>query len=187
MARLTTSDISAMCRRRLRAATAIGAAVLSLASGCNTSGCLDNQSAIPLAEFYSSTTGEVASLNVLRIHGVGAPADSAILKPGSAVSQVYLPMRSTAQSTKWCIAYSSEGLDDPSMNDTVALGYTSIPFFASEECGAMFYYRLTDIRHTVHLIDSVVAVDSLITNADRVSLKIYFRTSEPDDNPDLTI
>lgn len=183
MARLT-ADIS----RRLRAAAAISAAMLSAASGCNTSGCLENQSAIPLAEFYSSATKKTATLNILRIHGIGAPADSALITPGSSVSQVYLPMRSTTASTAWCIAYNQEGLDSPEFNDTVTFDYTSLPYFASEECGAMYYYQITQIRHTEHLIDSVVAVDSLITNADRVYFKIYFRTAEePSDNPDITI
>ena len=42
----------------------------------------------------------------------------------------------------------------------------------------MYRYRVQKCQATAHLIDSVVLVDSLITNANRESLRIYFRTQE---------
>lgn len=158
----------------------IAAAILAAATGaCNTSGCLDNHSAIPLAEFYSSGTGDRISLSGIEISGVDAPNDS-ILQPATstAISQIYLPMRSTLTSTEWCIAYTQEQINDPSLNDTLRFEYISTPFFASEECGAMYNYRITSFDHTTHLIDSITLTDSLITNADIVSIKIYFRTDD---------
>ena len=44
-----------------------------LAAGCNTSGCLDNRSALPLAEFRSSATGDAISVDSLEVAGVDAP------------------------------------------------------------------------------------------------------------------
>lgn len=160
------------------AAVILTLALLLATAACNTSGCLDNQSAIPLAGFRSGTTGSDISVPGLRISGVGAPADSALTDGKSAISQVYLPMRSTQSTTAWCFHYTQEGLDDPALNDTVAFGYESIPYFASEECGAMYSYLITDVRTTTHLIDSVVVADSLITNADLKRIYIYFRTAE---------
>ena len=63
-------------------------------------------------------------------------------------------------------------------------GYTSEPYFASEECGAMYRYRIHTMRNTFHLLDSVVIVDSLITNADVVTLKFYFRTQNEPQEPE---
>ncbi len=146
---------------------------------CNTAGCLDNQSAIPLAGFRSSATGDDISVQGIRISGVGAPADSAIAS--GSMSQVYLPMRSTATSTAWCFHYTQEGLDDPALNDTVTFGYESIPYFASEECGAMYRYMIESVSNTTHLIDSVVVADSLITNVEATRIYIYFRTAEPEE------
>ncbi len=184
MARLNRSDI----RARLRVAAAATALLFPLLwGGCNTSGCLENQSAIPLAGFYSSATGEAATLNILRIHGVGAPGDSAILASGTAANQVYLPMRSTATSTEWCIAYTQQGIDKPEFNDTITFRYSSIPYFASEECGAMYYYRISSVETSTNLIDSVTVVDSLVTNADRISFKIYFRIGDEPSDPDIAI
>ncbi len=162
------------------------AVILMTAVGCNTNGCLNNQSAIPLAELYSSATGAAISLNNLQISGVGAPNDSVLISSGTAVSKLYLPMRSSQSSTAWCFHYTQEGLDDPALNDTIEFVYTSMPYFASEECGAMYYYHIVQVKATDHLMDSVVIVDSLITNVDLTRIKIYFRTVEPDtpENPD---
>lgn len=147
---------------------------------CNTSGCLDNRSSLPLAEFRSSATGDVISVDSLEVVGVGAP-DGDVLSPATpAKSQLYLPMRSTQSSTAWQFIYRQKALDNPDLIDTVEFEYESIPYFASEECGASYRYRVTKVSHTTHLIDSVRMADSLITNIDRVAILIYFRTQEAD-------
>ncbi len=152
------------------------AAALALAA-CNTSGCLDNRSALPLAEFRSSATGTVISVDSLEVAGIDAPDGAVLSLPVPAKSQLYLPMRSTEQSTAWRFIYRHKALDFEEYVDTVAFGYTSIPYFASEECGATYRYRVDRVSTTHHLIDSVVMADSLITNIDQVSILIYFRTS----------
>lgn len=162
---------------RLAAAAALAAA---LSGSCNTSGCLDNRSSLPLAEFRSSETGAVISIDSLEVAGVDAP-DGDVLSPARpAKSQLYLPMRSTQSSTAWQFIYRQKALDRPELIDTVAFDYESMPYFASEECGATYRYRVTRVSHTTHLIDSVRMADSLITNVDRVAILIYFRTGEPD-------
>ena len=65
----------------------IAAAVLLLA-GCNTTGCLDNQSSIPLAGFYSSATGQQISISTLEITGVGVPNDSILVTAGTVANSV---------------------------------------------------------------------------------------------------
>lgn len=154
-----------------KTAIAIFAALTALA-GCNTLGCLDNQSAIPLAAFYDSSTGKAIGVNGLSVKGVGAPHDSTLLS-GSTVKQVYLPMRSTATSTEWTFTFDVLGV---SVVDTIAFSYSPEPFFASEDCGAMYNYRITSCRYTTNALDSVVIADSLITNADAVKIKIYIPT-----------
>lgn len=51
----------------------------------------------------------------------------------------------------------------------------------------MYYYRITEMENTFHLVDSVVILDSLITNVDSTRIQIFFRTTEepePDPEPD---
>lgn len=168
-------------RTKLHALTglAAGLALSCMAlSGCNSSGCTENRSAVPIADFYSSTTGEAIMLDSVQIHGVGSPGDSILLAAGKNTAQVYLPMRSQYTSTSWCLSYKWKYTDNPQLNDTVTFDYKSIPWFAGEECGAMYYYRIERVRHTMHLLDSIAVTDSLITNATLASLRFYFRTAE---------
>lgn len=163
-----------------KALTPVAAAAVALALGaasCNTSGCLDNGSAIPLAGFYSSATAEGISVDSVGIVGLDSPGDSAIVRPGAAHSSVYLPMNPAAASTSWVISYRQKDIDYPEFNDTLTFVYESVPYFASEECGAMYYYDVTAIECTDHLIDSVRMTSRLITNADIETIKIFFRTA----------
>ncbi|MBD5185959.1 MAG: hypothetical protein HDS92_05055 [Bacteroidales bacterium] len=156
----------------------------ALLGGCNTAGCTDNQSSLPLAGFYNSD-GNAVSIDSLAVWGVGAPGDSLLLAPSTPASQLYLPLRSTATETSFCFAYRTAELDDPRLQDTLTLAYTSTPWFISEECGAGFRYTITRMNVTHHLIDSVKITDSLATNIDREILRIYFHTAEPEEGSEL--
>lgn len=153
-------------------ATVIGLAI----AGCNSSGCLENRNSVPLAGFYASATGDKIQLNNVQINGLGNDTVS-ILEPTQQAAQVYLPMRSTQQSTSWVFSYKDEELDGPEYNDTISFHYDSEPYFASEECGVIYKYRIRRLDATRHLIDSVVLADSLITNVDVEQIRIYFRVS----------
>ena len=70
-------------RGRLFIAVAVGAvsgAVLS--GGCNTQGCTDNRSALPMMGFYSMATQNQVMLDSLVMGGVGAPGDSLLIEKG---------------------------------------------------------------------------------------------------------
>ncbi len=67
------------------------------------------------------------------------------------------------------------------VEDRITFYYEAHPWFASEECGAMYHYRITRVSHTTQLLDSVGVADSLITNIERETIGLYFRTSEPDE------
>lgn len=161
------------------AITGVAAAIVAVS--CNTSGCTDNRSSLPLAEFYSSTTLDPIVLDSLEITGVGAPDSAILLSPGTQASQVHLPMRAMQSSTSWCFAYRWADIDRPENNDTVSFDYEALPYFASDDCGAMYRYRIRRLDYTTHLIDSIGIVDSLITNIDDVDIHIYFRTREADE------
>ncbi len=167
---LTLSLLAAM------AAIAVG---LSMAS-CNTSGCTENRNAVPLAQFFNASTDAVIALDSIEITGVSQPRDSVLSEPGSAISQVYLPMRPTHDNVAWCFAYKWRSLDYYELNDTITFAYTSLPFFASADCGAYYKYRITELTYTDHLIHHVELVDSLVTNVDKVYVNIYFRVQSDD-------
>ncbi len=154
------------------------AAILVAVVACNTSGCLENQNSVPLAGFYSYASGKSISVDSLEIGGVGAPNDSLLCDVSQTLSSLYLPFRAMHSSTSFYIHYAQRGLDYPELNDTLTFDYDSQPYFASEECGAMYHYRITRFTYTRHLIDSVGISDSLINNVDIERIRIYFRTSD---------
>ncbi len=147
-------------------------------SGCNSSGCLENQSSVPLAGFYSKSTLKEIAIDSVSIGGVGARNDSLIVDNGQGVSSVYLPFRSTSAQTAFFIHYEQKAISSNALNDTITFEYESIPYFVSEECGAMFYYDIHKMTYTKHLVDSVAIIDSLVSNTDVERIRIYFRTSE---------
>ena len=150
---------------------------LGLLTGCNTSGCLENRNALPLAKFYSSRTGTAISLSGLRV--MGLPGDSTLLSPGTSASEVYMPFRPLDTRAEWAIGYEQENLVDQFIEDRLVFRYEAIPYFAGSECGAMLFYRITSLEYTTNIIDSVVivAADSIVTNADLPTVNIYFRTA----------
>lgn len=159
--------------------TALTAALTLVALGatsCNTQGCTENRSSIPLATFAGSADGRAISLDSLQIHGVGAPGDSILYPAGERLSRAYLPMRNTHEQTVWCFSYKWKALDNPANNDTLTIDYTSQPFLAGDECGGMYRYTITAVRHTSHIIDSVKVVQPYVTNIGEPNLTIYFRT-----------
>lgn len=166
-------------RRRLKISSIIAAvAMTAICWSCTTNGCNDNRSSIPLAGFYSSE-GKAIALDSLNIGGIGAPNDSLLLAAGTSASQVYMPLRSELEEVKYYIAYRYKALDYPQLIDTITFRYNTIPYFASEECGAMMRYHITSLGHTKHLLDSVAIVptDSIITNVNIENLRLYFKTS----------
>lgn len=152
----------------------------ALLPGCNSTGCTDNRSALPLAGFYAWPADTELTLDSLDLGGVGAPGDSMLVHAGQSASQAYLPFRIDKESTTFFLHYDypAQGLDDPAFNDTVTFAYTSEPYFASEECGAMYKYHVTSVNHTRHLIERVEVVDSTVTNVELERFKIYFRVAQ---------
>lgn len=155
-------------------------AMIATLPSCSTSGCLENQSALPKALFYSAASDaeKIISIDSIQVWGVGSPGDS-LLVDGRA-SATYLPLRSTAPSVAFCFHYTQRALSSSALNDTLTLTYDSSPQFISEECGAMYFYTISSLSVTHHLIDSVRLVDSLVTNFDKETLRIFFRTQEPE-------
>ncbi|MCC8117589.1 MAG: DUF6452 family protein [Bacteroidales bacterium] len=151
-------------------------------SSCNTNGCLENRNALPYAGFYDSSTGSSITVDSVEIYGLGMSEDDPLSAAGERISALYLPMRSTQSTTGWVFSYKWAYLDSSIYNDTIVFDYTSTPRFASEECGVIYDYHITQFSYTKHLIDSVVVSDSLITNIDTERIHVYFRTASEDES-----
>lgn len=164
------------------------AAVAVVLSGCGSSGCFDNQNSLPLAGFYSMSTKSEVSINHITIAGADAPDGALLLDGTTSASSIYLPFRPAHDSAAFVFHLITELDEDdkpePLTNDTIFFTYTSEPHFASTDCGAMYYYRITGVSHTDLFIDSVAITDSLITNIDMQRIEIYFHDSEDESEED---
>lgn len=147
-----------------------------LFTGCNTQGCTDNRSALLLTGFYAIETRKAITIDSLEIGGFDAPNDSLLVTAKEKISQFYIPLRSQYTSTTFNIHYAQKALNNPNLDDQITFEYTTEPYFAGEECGAMYRYHIHKLQYTKHIIDSIALPDSLIDNANVERMKIFFRT-----------
>lgn len=163
-----------------RAITHIMCAVAALvaATSCSTNGCLDNQSAVPRCGFYSSQSKKAVSLDSITVYAVGVPGDTMLVKCGSGVAQLYMPLDMSCDSTQYVLHYDAELLRDERLNDTLTLRYERVPYFVSSECGAMYQFNVRGYAFTTNLMDSVVVTTTRFTNVDSETIQFYMRTSE---------
>lgn len=157
------------------------ASVLLAASACSSNTCRENISALPVATFYSSSMQSAITVDSITVYGVGVPGDSAIVR-NSQEFQVYLPLRGGVTECRFVFHYEQRALSDSRLNDTLRVSYESRPMFASVECGAMYFYDITSYACTNHLIDSVGLINASVTNVETETFRIYFRTSDEDEN-----
>lgn len=152
----------------------IAAAVAATISGCNTTGCLENRNSIPLAGFYSAATEKAVSVTGLSVMGLDAPGDSLLYTPAETISQIYLPLRARDGMTTYVFSFTSGNDEDKTVAiDELTFTYTATPWFASEDCGAMYRYHIERLEHTTRVIERVELTDSLVTNFNIETIRIY--------------
>lgn len=153
----------------------LGLMAAVLLASCSEGTCYNNRNSLPKAEFYSAATLEAVSVSGLAVGGVGAPNDSLLLNPTSSSPIVYLPLRPNRGSTEFYFTVSDS---IQTLSDTLTISYTTEPYFASAECGAMYRFGITSVSlRGQGVISSVVVTDSLVTNVDATRIKIFLNAS----------
>ncbi len=143
--------------------------------GCTGSGCIENRSSVPLAQFYSYDEQHTSlSIDSISIYGIGQPTDSLLLDSAVGVTQLYLPLRFTQNTTQYVIRYEQEVLAHPRYNDTLTFVYQSYPYFESIDCGAMYNFTIESCQYTRNVLDSVAVVKSEITNDNSENVRIFY-------------
>ncbi len=148
------------------------ASLVLAAAACNDDSCYDNGNSLPLVKFYQSGSGAV-TVSGVTLRGIGAPGDS-IYASNESLSETYMPLRATTTSTQWVIEVATS--DSTTIADTLTVNYTPVPYFAGSECGAMYKFDLGTVTCTGNAIDSVVVIQSEVTNVSQETLRIYFKS-----------
>ena len=147
-------------------------AACTLLAACNNGGCYENGSSLPLASFYVGP--KQATVTGLTVMGIGVPGDS-LLADNAAMKEMYLPLRANATTTSYHIGrWVTINNVRTELKDTITFEYEAVPFFHSEECGAMYNFDIRGLHHTTRGIDSIVMITNTITNLPAPSMKIYF-------------
>lgn len=167
--------------RKIRVAKVIVLSAIALGLGsCGSDGCVENRNSIPRAQFYSYGEQELAlSVDSISIYGIGQPTDSMLLDSAVAVTQVYLPLRFTQDTTQYVIRYLQHTLSSPRYNDTLTFVYQAYPYFASIDCGAMYNFNIDTCRYTRHVLDSVSVIAPEITNSDVENIRLFYTVQTP--------
>ena len=160
----------------LRTFSAAAVAALML-TACDATGCIGNRNSLPLAGFYSAATEKAVSVTGLSVMGLGAPGDSLLYTPAMTLSQIYMPLRSRDNITTYVLSFTAGDTSDPDavVVDEITMEYTATPWFASEDCGAMYRYHIDNLEYTTRVIERVELIDPLITNFDVETIRIYLR------------
>ena len=153
-------------------------AIVAFIVACSTDECFDNKNSLPLAGFYSAdSVPKAIAIDSISIYGVGAPGDSVLQDSVRNLSQTYLPFRIDQETTTYVIQYLAGLAGDLGVRDTIVFDYEIVPYFVSSACGAIYEYRMREIRNTHFLIDSVSCPTGIIDNKNIENLKIYFKVA----------
>lgn len=106
------------------------------------------------------------TLDVLTITALGT--DSIILNNQSSVTDVYLPLRYSSDTTTLVFHY------DVTTRDTLTILHTNNPKFISLDCGYEMKQAVTSLAYTRHVLDSVY-INSVSTNTDGTrNLELFY-------------
>lgn len=144
---------------------------MAVATSCASKECYENQTTLPLASFYEAGTMQPVMMDVYKIYGLDAPADS-LLSDSAALQHIYLPFRQNSDTTAFVFRYDGFNV---AAADTLTFVYESKPWFVSEQCGVVNYYHIRSICHTDYKIDSVAVPGLIITNANKTNIEIFLR------------
>ncbi len=159
---------------------------MALASCLNEVVCEDVATVPVRIGFYAVDTvnDTPAPLSISNITIFGLGQDSIIYDNRDNVSQVELPLDSTLDSCAFIFRVTF--LDDTKFfaDDTLWFIYNRLPNLISMECGFTTFYKLSHVRHSRNLIDSVAIDDANITNSLNEHIKIFPWLADDDNDGD---
>lgn len=146
-----------------------------LFSACNGSSnsCLKERRVEVGATIFRTTYNEITEVfestkhaEQLTVFGVG---NDSILYNKQLVSQLKLPLNAASESTSFVVARDSTAVD------TIVIIHENNEQFISLECGCFVFHTLKNVGFISSVIDSVVIVNSAVSNVPENHLNIYYR------------
>lgn len=152
----------------LRAGLLLVLTVFLVTAGCQYAPkCLEPYDVFLHARFVTLAGAQEKDTLLLNadIYGTGRE-DSLITAGKESFSKIDFPPDPNRDSCSFVFRYNG-------LSDTLVFSYERSVRLLSYECGFIQEYKNLKVEHTMHLIDSVAVVDTLVSNKDDENIKIY--------------
>ena len=147
-----------------------------LLTSCSSIDCPVNSLVLTQYQFTSSDGQVLTLLDTLTVAMTRKDGSDTLFNKGTQLSTFYLPISYSHPEDQLVFHFDGDSLH---WTDTLWVKKDDIPHFESVDCNASFFHKLTGIRCTHNLLDSVVIINPSVTNDETViHVYIYPKTGD---------
>ena len=136
-----------------------------LFTSCSSIDCPVNSLVLTQYQFTNSDGLALSLLDTLTVSTARKDGSDTLFNKGTNISKFYLPISYSHPEDELVLHFDGDSLH---LTDTLWVKKDDIPHFESVDCNASFFHRLTDVRCTHNLLDSVVIINPSVTNDETV-------------------
>lgn len=141
--------------------------------GCDSADCALNNNVLCTIGFYDGNGNQVQVDDTLMVSAAGT--DSILYNRGVRTSTFSIPLSyrnacDTLAITVWC--------DDWEMEDLLYIEKTNVEHFEALECPVNMFHRITAVRSTNYMIDSVKIAYENVEYNNGENIKIFLHTAQ---------
>lgn len=143
---------------------------------CTSIDCPVNSLVLTQYQFTSSDGQVLTLLDTLTVAMTRKDGKDTLFNKGSQISTFYLPISYSHPEDELVFHFDGDSLH---RTDTLWVKKDDYPHFESVDCNANFFHKLTAIRCTHNLLDSVAIHNPSVTNDEKViHVYIYPKTDD---------
>lgn len=155
-----------MRRRKITVSIIIFAVLIAGFLSCAVQPCYEDTDPMMNTLLLTSGTGETATADSLRIRGV-LPADTIEFIDSRSISYFSVPLDPGSEQSLFYITLNG-------VYDTAVIYYTRHPHLVSPECGYTFISRITGLKTTHNLIDTLIIDNNLVDLNGEKNLHLFY-------------
>ena len=144
--------------------------VLLSVVACSGEDCPINNTVLGKMAFYNQQNEAVVLVSALTVKVVRPQGDSVVLNRMSNVAEVRFPL-SYAHTTDTLIFDYSNGM----ACDSLYISHANTPTLVSVDCGTAMYHRITSVRSTHQLLDTLILKSSEVNYDERENIQVIYR------------
>ena len=151
--------------RPLRSITAVMVLALGLAS-CSVQPCFEDIDPLMNTLLLKNGTGETAKADSLKIISI-SPTDTIVFVDARSVSEFSLPLDPAKDYSLFLITLNG-------VSDTAEIFYTRHPHLVSPECGYTFISKITGLKTTHNIIDTLIIENKSVNLNGEKNLHLFY-------------